>query len=119
MESIVAAWNDMVNLCTPRDETLFIIFLGYSQRGLEEQVNICGNARCQRDQHCFGKLSPSEKYLYHREVRPLTELLQACDNGRGAVLLSVARGKVSEGIDFDHNYGRAVIMFGFVIEFIH
>lgn len=40
--------------------------------------------------------------------------LQACDNGRGAVLLSVARGKVSEGIDFDHNYGRAVIMFGCV-----
>ena len=40
---------------------------------------------------------------------------QACDNGRGAVLLSVARGKVSEGIDFDHNYGRAVIMFGYVV----
>lgn len=39
--------------------------------------------------------------------------MQACDNGRGAVLLSVARGKVSEGIDFDHNYGRAVIMFGY------
>ncbi|KAJ3531424.1 hypothetical protein NMY22_g8164 [Coprinellus aureogranulatus] len=37
---------------------------------------------------------------------------RACDNGRGAVMLSVARGKVSEGIDFDHNYGRAVIMFG-------
>ncbi|KAJ1675183.1 TFIIH/NER complex ATP-dependent 5'-3' DNA helicase subunit [Spiromyces aspiralis] len=36
----------------------------------------------------------------------------ACNSGRGAVLLSVARGKVSEGIDFDHNYGRAVIMFG-------
>jgi DNA excision repair protein ERCC-2 len=26
---------------------------------------------------------------------------KACNNGRGAVLLSVARGKVSEGIDFD------------------
>ncbi|CAJ0765692.1 7523_t:CDS:2, partial [Entrophospora sp. SA101] len=37
---------------------------------------------------------------------------KACDNGRGAILLSVARGKVSEGIDFDHNYGRAVIIFG-------
>jgi len=37
---------------------------------------------------------------------------RACDNGRGAVLLSVARGKVSEGIDFDHNYGRAVLMLG-------
>ncbi|KAL1918131.1 uncharacterized protein VTP21DRAFT_3397 [Calcarisporiella thermophila] len=37
---------------------------------------------------------------------------KACNNGRGAIMLSVARGKVSEGIDFDHNYGRAVIMFG-------
>uniref|UniRef100_S4RQB2 DNA 5'-3' helicase n=1 Tax=Petromyzon marinus TaxID=7757 RepID=S4RQB2_PETMA len=37
---------------------------------------------------------------------------EACENGRGAVLLSVARGKVSEGIDFVHHYGRAVIMFG-------
>jgi DNA excision repair protein ERCC-2 len=27
-------------------------------------------------------------------------------------LLSVARGKVSEGIDFDHHLGRAVLMFG-------
>jgi DNA excision repair protein ERCC-2 len=46
----------------------------------------------------------SSKYMVNQS--------QACDNGRGAVLLSVARGKVSEGIDFDHNYGRAVIMFG-------
>lgn len=37
---------------------------------------------------------------------------KACENGRGAVLLSVARGKVSEGIDFDHHLGRAVIMLG-------
>eukprot|EP00842_Homolaphlyctis_polyrhiza_P000296 jgi/Hompol1/1267/HPOL_000643-RA len=37
---------------------------------------------------------------------------QACENGRGAVLLSVARGKVSEGVDFDHHYGRTVILFG-------
>lgn len=37
---------------------------------------------------------------------------QACENGRGALLLSIARGKVSEGIDFDHHLGRAVLMFG-------
>ncbi|KAJ9199291.1 hypothetical protein DTO164E3_4603 [Paecilomyces variotii] len=36
----------------------------------------------------------------------------ACCNGRGAVLFCVARGKVSEGIDFDHHYGRAVICIG-------
>lgn len=37
---------------------------------------------------------------------------RACDCGRGAVFLSVARGKVSEGIDFEKHYGRAVILFG-------
>ena len=36
----------------------------------------------------------------------------ACCNGRGAVLLCVARGKVSEGIDFDHQFGRAVLCIG-------
>ena len=37
---------------------------------------------------------------------------RACNCGRGAVFLSVARGKVAEGIDFDEHYGRAVIMYG-------
>lgn len=41
----------------------------------------------------------------------------ACDSGRGAVLLSVARGKVSEGIDFSGHYGRAVIMFGIPFQY--
>lgn len=36
----------------------------------------------------------------------------ACCNGRGAILLCVARGKVSEGIDFDHQYGRTVLCMG-------
>lgn len=37
---------------------------------------------------------------------------KACDNGRGAIFFSIARGKVSEGIDFDRHYGRAVVMMG-------
>lgn len=37
---------------------------------------------------------------------------QACDVGQGAVFLSVARGKVAEGIDFDRHYGRCVVLFG-------
>ncbi|KAK9508669.1 hypothetical protein O3M35_006172 [Rhynocoris fuscipes] len=42
----------------------------------------------------------------------LFNYIKACEIGRGAVLLSVARGKVSEGVDFDHHLGRAVLMFG-------
>ncbi|XP_019851833.1 PREDICTED: TFIIH basal transcription factor complex helicase XPD subunit-like [Amphimedon queenslandica] len=42
----------------------------------------------------------------------LNNYRKACENGRGALLLSVVRGKVSEGVDFDHHYGRAVIMIG-------
>ncbi|XP_037072582.1 general transcription and DNA repair factor IIH helicase subunit XPD-like [Pollicipes pollicipes] len=42
----------------------------------------------------------------------LLNFIKACENGRGAVLLSVARGKVSEGVDFDHHLGRCVLMFG-------
>lgn len=37
---------------------------------------------------------------------------KSCDSGRGAILFSVARGKVSEGVDFEHGYGRAVVMLG-------
>jgi DNA excision repair protein ERCC-2 len=36
----------------------------------------------------------------------LDNFRRACDCGRGAVFLSVARGKVAEGIDFDRHYGR-------------
>ena len=30
----------------------------------------------------------------------LKNYFSACDNGRGACLLAIARGKVSEGVDF-------------------
>jgi len=42
----------------------------------------------------------------------LDNFRRACDSGRGAVFLSVARGKVAEGIDFDRHYGRCVVMYG-------
>jgi len=41
----------------------------------------------------------------------------ACDVGRGAVFLSVARGKAAEGIDFDHHYGRCVVLFGMPFQY--
>ncbi|KRY32954.1 TFIIH basal transcription factor complex helicase XPD subunit [Trichinella spiralis] len=42
----------------------------------------------------------------------LQNYIKACENGRGAILLSVARGKVSEGVDFSDHLGRAVVMLG-------
>ncbi|EUR72194.1 hypothetical protein PFBG_02696 [Plasmodium falciparum 7G8] len=37
---------------------------------------------------------------------------KACDLGKGAVFLSICRGKIAEGIDFDKHYGKCVILFG-------
>uniref|UniRef100_A0A0G4HEZ2 DNA 5'-3' helicase n=1 Tax=Chromera velia CCMP2878 TaxID=1169474 RepID=A0A0G4HEZ2_9ALVE len=42
----------------------------------------------------------------------LNNFRKACDCGRGAIFLSIARGKVAEGIDFDRHYGRAVVLIG-------
>ncbi len=42
----------------------------------------------------------------------LANFQQACDVGRGALLLCVARGKVSEGVDFAHHHGRCVVVIG-------
>jgi DNA excision repair protein ERCC-2 len=42
----------------------------------------------------------------------LDSFKKACDSGRGAIFFSIARGKVSEGIDFDRHYGRCVILYG-------
>lgn len=42
----------------------------------------------------------------------LENFRRACDCGRGALFLSIARGKVAEGIDFDRHYGRCVVNIG-------
>ena len=86
---------------------------------MEAQAHLRRDAGRERDEHRARELPKGESQKRAARSQPpwcrvpeLTVFSQACDNGRGAVLLSVARGKVSEGIDFDHNYGRAVIMFG-------
>ena len=42
---------------------------------------------------------------------------RACECGRGALFLSVARGKVAEGIDFDRHFGRCVVIFGIPFQY--
>lgn len=37
---------------------------------------------------------------------------KCCDSGRGAVLFAIARGKLSEGIDFKYHHARSIILIG-------
>ena len=45
-------------------------------------------------------------------ARALDSYKRACDCGRGAILLTVARSKVVEAADFSEHYCRALIFFG-------
>lgn len=58
------------------------------------------------------KLIYIETKDHFETILALENYKQACDNGRGAVFFSIARGKVSEGVDFAGHYGRCVVMFG-------
>ena len=58
------------------------------------------------------KLLFIEKKDIVQTVLALQNYRKACDCGRGAILLSIARGKVAEGVDFAHHYGRCVVLFG-------
>lgn len=102
MESVVAAWYLIFSFNVFRNfysiSCLLVYICRYDQ-GILDQI--------QRYKLIFIETQDAAEtslalYYYNR----------ACDNGRGAVLLSVARGKVSEGVDFDHHLGRAVLMFG-------
>lgn len=65
----------------------------------------------------FGKIQGKKLVFIETQDAAETSLalvnyIQAIECGRGAVFLSVARGKVSEGVDFEDHLGRAVLMFG-------
>jgi DNA excision repair protein ERCC-2 len=50
-------------------------------------------------------------------VMALENYRKACDRGRGAVFLSIARGKVAEGVDFQGHYGRCVMIVGIPFQY--
>lgn len=49
---------------------------------------------------------------YRETELALKNYKSACLNGRGAIMFCVARGKVSEGVDFEDGYGRCVAIIG-------
>ncbi|KAM0674951.1 TFIIH/NER complex ATP-dependent 5'-3' DNA helicase subunit [Gurleya vavrai] len=64
------------------------------------------------DEIIFNKLVFIETPDMKETEKALSNYKKACENGRGAVLFSVARGKVSEGVDFKNEHGRCVIVLG-------
>ena len=102
MESIISMWNEMVFFFSLLFFILFYFYFFISNFFLQNLLN----------EVLKHKLIFIETPDAAETSLALENYRLACNNGRGAVLLSVARGKVSEGIDFDHNYGRAVVMFG-------
>ena len=58
------------------------------------------------------KLIYIETKDHFETIMALENYKQACDNGRGAIFFSIARGKVAEGVDFAGHYGRCVAVFG-------
>lgn len=47
----------------------------------------------------------------------MTHFREACRSGRGAMFLSVARGKVAEGVDFKNFLGRCVVIIGIPFQY--
>jgi len=58
------------------------------------------------------KLIFAESLDHEETEKALSGYRRACDIGRGAIMFSVARGKVSEGVDFTGCYGRGVLVLG-------
>jgi len=99
----------LVDLCSVIPDGVVAFFTSYSY--MEQLVSEWDATGVLRDL-TKAKLVFIETKDVVETTLALDNYRRACDSGRGAVFLSVARGKVSEGINFDRHYGRAVIMFG-------
>ena len=101
--------NLLVEMCAVVPDGIVCFFVSY---GYMESVVATWYEQGIIDQVLKHKLLFIETTDSAETSLALFNYTKACENGRGAVLLSVARGKVSEGVDFEHHLGRCVIMFG-------
>lgn len=101
--------NLIVNLSKIIPDNIVVFFPSYLY--MEEVVTLWSESNVMND-ILQNKLVFLETPDFRETEIALKNYRKACDIGRGAVLFSVARGKVSEGVDFEYGYGRAVVMLG-------
>eukprot|EP00815_Leptocylindrus_aporus_P013722 CAMPEP_0116071416 /NCGR_PEP_ID=MMETSP0322-20121206/13741_1 /TAXON_ID=163516 /ORGANISM="Leptocylindrus danicus var. apora, Strain B651" /LENGTH=332 /DNA_ID=CAMNT_0003559709 /DNA_START=578 /DNA_END=1573 /DNA_ORIENTATION=- len=101
--------NMLVELCSIVPDGIVVFFTSYSY--METIISDWDGMGILR-QLTKNKLVFIETKDVVETTLALDNYRRACDSGRGAVFLSVARGKVSEGINFDRHYGRCVVMIG-------
>ena len=106
--------NLMVELCSIIPDGIVAFFTSYSY--MENIISDWDGMGILR-QLTKSKLVFIETKDVVETTLALDNFRRACDSGRGAVFLSVARGKVSEGINFDRHYGKAVVMFGIPFQY--
>jgi len=88
----------LVELCTTIPDGVVAFFTSYSY--MEQLISAWDATGVLRDL-TKAKLVFIETKDVVETTLALDNYRRACDSGRGAVFLSVARGKVSEGINFD------------------
>ena len=109
-ENVVRNYGELVlDTCTHVPDGVCVFFTSYS---FMEHVVTQWDAMGIMQKIVKSKLVFLETKDVVETTLALDNFKRACDSGRGAVFLSVARGKVAEGIDFDRHYGRAVLLLG-------
>jgi len=101
--------NLVISLCKIVPDNMVVFFPSYIY--MEEIITLWSESSVMGE-ILENKLVFVETPDFRETTIALANYRKACDMGRGAVLFSVARGKVSEGVDFEHGYGRAVVMLG-------
>ncbi|ORD96895.1 RAD15 [Hepatospora eriocheir] len=106
--------NLLINLSRTVPDNIVAFFPSYIY--MEEIVSIWSKTNIIKE-IVKGKLVFIETPNLNETNIALRNFRKCGENGRGAILFCVARGKVSEGVDFEGCYGRAAVMLG--VPFMH
>jgi hypothetical protein len=109
--------NLLLQLAATVPDGIIVFFVSYIS--MEQMISFWNSDGFGGDGVGNGAKSTLAKLLEHKLVfietpdmvesaLALRNFRRACDSGRGAIFMSVARGKVAEGVNFEGHYGRAV-----------